>query len=71
MCQDGWFGPFCSLSYNPCNNNKHNCSEGSTCVPLVAGYECDCPIGKTGKYCEKGIESKKSIGYGLIKINFF
>lgn len=55
MCQDGWFGPFCSLSYNPCNSNRHNCSEGSTCVPLAAGYECDCPLGKTGRFCEKGM----------------
>ncbi|KAK5647120.1 hypothetical protein RI129_005584 [Pyrocoelia pectoralis] len=41
LCQDGWFGPLCSSKYNPCDYQKHNCSFGSTCVPLLTGYECD------------------------------
>lgn len=54
LCQDGWFGPMCSSKFNPCDSNRHNCSEGSTCVPLIAEYVCDCPSGKSGKFCEKG-----------------
>lgn len=54
ICQDGWFSPGCALRYNPCESSHHNCSEGSTCVPLSMGYECDCPLGKSGKFCEKG-----------------
>ncbi|KAF5275697.1 hypothetical protein FQA39_LY06809 [Lamprigera yunnana] len=53
LCQDGWYGPLCSSKYNSCDHQKNNCSVGSTCVPLLTGYECDCPVEKSGKYCEK------------------
>ncbi|KAK4880029.1 hypothetical protein RN001_008175 [Aquatica leii] len=53
LCQDGWFGPLCSSKYNQCDQEKSNCSVGSTCVPLLAGYECDCAVGKSGNYCDK------------------
>ncbi|KAB0797911.1 hypothetical protein PPYR_08904 [Photinus pyralis] len=52
LCQDGWFGPLCSSRFNPCDYQRHNCSGGSTCVPLLTGYECDCPVGKSGTQCE-------------------
>lgn len=54
LCRDGWFGPVCALRHNPCDTNRHNCSDGATCVPLETGYECDCPLGRAGKHCEKG-----------------
>lgn len=54
LCPDGWFGPLCSHRYNLCDFTRHNCSSGSTCVPLIEHYECDCPIGRSGKFCEKG-----------------
>ncbi|XP_016662821.1 protein eyes shut [Acyrthosiphon pisum] len=51
VCDDGWYGPVCSHRYNACDANRHNCSDGSTCVPVGAGYECDCPAGRAGKHC--------------------
>ncbi|VVC30456.1 Hypothetical protein CINCED_3A008316 [Cinara cedri] len=53
VCDDGWFGPVCSHRYNACDANRHNCSDGSTCVPVGAGYECDCPAGRAGKHCDR------------------
>ncbi|KAJ3655012.1 hypothetical protein Zmor_014159 [Zophobas morio] len=52
LCQDGWFGPLCTFKQNPCDSTNHKCSAGATCVPVMSDYECDCPIGKSGKYCE-------------------
>lgn len=53
ICQEGWFGPLCAQSENPCDNGNNPCVHDSTCVPLVNGYECDCPLGKTGRHCEQ------------------
>ncbi|KAK9879790.1 hypothetical protein WA026_006852 [Henosepilachna vigintioctopunctata] len=53
LCQDSWYGPLCLTKVNPCDSSSSKCSSGSTCVPLIEGYECDCPYGKTGRYCEK------------------
>jgi hypothetical protein len=57
LCPDGWYGPTCAINFNPCDSMRHNCSSGATCVPLSTGYECDCPLGKAGKYCERGMMS--------------
>lgn len=54
LCQDGWFGPLCSVRHNHCDYNINKCAAGATCVPVMSDYECDCPIGKRGKYCDKG-----------------
>lgn len=42
----------CSHRYNACDSDRHNCSDGSTCVPVGAGYECDCPTGRAGRHCD-------------------
>nr|XP_022918881.1 protein eyes shut [Onthophagus taurus]XP_022918882.1 protein eyes shut [Onthophagus taurus]XP_022918883.1 protein eyes shut [Onthophagus taurus] len=52
LCQDSFFGPMCSTKYNPCNTLRSNCWMESSCVPLIAEYECDCPLGRTGKFCQ-------------------
>ncbi|XP_060517827.1 protein eyes shut [Cylas formicarius] len=53
LCQDNWYGPLCTSRYNLCDKNRTKCSGRSRCVPLFYDYECDCPLGKTGKYCQK------------------
>ncbi|XP_045472679.1 protein eyes shut [Harmonia axyridis] len=55
LCQDSWYGPLCLSKVNPCDSTYNKCSSGSTCVPLIEGYECDCPFGKTGTYCDKDV----------------
>uniref|UniRef100_T1HCE3 Uncharacterized protein n=1 Tax=Rhodnius prolixus TaxID=13249 RepID=T1HCE3_RHOPR len=62
LCQDGWFGAGCEIRYNPCESTRNNCSHGSTCVPLPMGYECDCPLGKTGRYCQLD-ETLSDVGF--------
>lgn len=61
ICQEGWYGPLCAQSKNPCDSSNNQCAEGSTCVPLVNGYECDCPLGKTGRNCEQAIKSLSDV----------
>lgn len=39
ICQEGWYGPMCTQSSNPCDTGNNKCAKGSTCVPLANGYE--------------------------------
>ncbi|XP_058452918.1 protein eyes shut [Malaya genurostris] len=62
ICQEGWNGLLCSQKSNPCDmTNK--CSVGSSCFPLVTGYECDCPFGKIGKRCESNLKYLSDVSF--------
>ncbi|ALC40152.1 eys [Drosophila busckii] len=61
ICQEGWYGPLCAQPTNPCDSFNNKCYEEATCVPLVNGYECDCPVGRTGKNCEEEIRSLSDV----------
>ncbi|XP_034472234.1 protein eyes shut [Drosophila innubila] len=61
ICQEGWYGPLCAQASNPCDSFNNKCYEEATCVPLVNGYECDCPVGRTGKNCEEEIRSLSDV----------
>ncbi|CAH1977391.1 unnamed protein product [Acanthoscelides obtectus] len=52
LCQEGWFGPLCSFKNNFCDSSITRCSEKSTCIPQLSSYECDCPLSRTGEYCQ-------------------
>ena len=53
----GFKGPTCADVTTPCDG-VHNCGEGATCLPLVAGgYTCLCPLGKAGQRCDQGEET--------------
>ncbi|KAM7353986.1 eyes shut isoform 2-T8 [Cochliomyia hominivorax] len=61
ICQEGWYGPLCAQPTNPCDSFNNKCSDDSTCVPLVNGYECDCPVGRTGKNCDEEIHALSDV----------
>lgn len=56
ICQEGWYGPLCAQKQNPCEIRHNRCALDSMCVPLVTGYECDCPVSKSGKFCDQIIK---------------
>lgn len=43
----------CEHNIDDCLNNK--CQNNATCVDLVDSYQCKCPAGFMGDYCEKKI----------------
>ena len=49
-------GPSCDLD-NVCARGSNQCQEGSTCVLDLggAGYQCVCPLGRQGQYCQENV----------------
>ena len=54
QCLSTWSGMMCNdtailcREYNPCQGH-------STCRTRELGFTCDCPLGKTGEYCENSM----------------
>ena len=61
LCMSGWEGRNCEENIDECQSQP--CENNSTCVDLVAGYECQCPPGYGGPQCMIGIVN---IDYGII-----
>uniref|UniRef100_A0A182JZL7 Protein eyes shut n=1 Tax=Anopheles christyi TaxID=43041 RepID=A0A182JZL7_9DIPT len=63
ICQEDWNGILCSQKVNPCDESVSKCATGSTCFPLVSGYECDCPFGRVGKRCESNLKHLSDVSF--------
>lgn len=46
-CAPGWEGFSCEINTNDCRSSP--CANNGTCVDKLAGYECNCAFGYTGK----------------------
>lgn len=46
-CEPGWEGFSCEININDCRSSP--CANNGTCVDKLAGYECNCSLGFTGK----------------------
>ncbi|CAF3641598.1 unnamed protein product [Rotaria sordida] len=57
LCHHGWYGDFCQININECEQGN-NCSiENSICEDHLDGYyTCKCHQGFTGQYCETNID---------------
>ncbi|KAK5650601.1 hypothetical protein RI129_001630 [Pyrocoelia pectoralis] len=53
VCAPGFNGLRCESNIDDCENNK--CQNNATCVDLIQAYQCKCPLGFMGDYCEKKI----------------
>ncbi|XP_059489146.1 agrin-like isoform X2 [Neocloeon triangulifer] len=50
-CTASFSGDTCALQVAPCASSP--CAAGSSCVELVTGFTCQCPIGKKGRTCHE------------------
>ncbi len=48
-CAEGWGGPTCQYEVNECSPSPCNAGE---CVALPGGFQCNCPDGTTGNFCD-------------------
>uniref|UniRef100_A0A8R1I6E0 EGF-like domain-containing protein n=1 Tax=Caenorhabditis japonica TaxID=281687 RepID=A0A8R1I6E0_CAEJA len=51
ICHDGYSGSSCEIGQDNCISNK--CAPGSKCINAENSYFCECPLRRTGQYCEK------------------
>ena len=40
------------VDVNECGSSA--CLNGATCLDLVNGFQCQCPVGYTGTFCQTG-----------------
>ncbi|XP_053623518.1 protein eyes shut [Plodia interpunctella] len=52
ICNEGWFGATCASRQSVCGSSSP-CR--GRCVLTADGEHCDCPYGKTGKYCDQDL----------------
>ena len=56
VCPDGWYGIRCEYQVNECEEGKHLCFHGSTCVSNDDDeFSCDCMsanVNTAGLFCE-------------------
>lgn len=50
LCPEGKVGEFCEVPVRYCSTSS--CSNGGSCVEVVGGFSCMCPIAYTGLLCE-------------------
>jgi hypothetical protein len=53
VCPDGFLGLRCETPVETCPGGEHICLHFSKCVPDGQDWECDCPNGVAGKFCEQ------------------
>ena len=53
-CPGEWAGLYCSSRRVPCYGYDNPCISG-TCRPDGHNIKCDCPLGKTGQFCDQGV----------------
>ncbi|KAM6956330.1 protein eyes shut homolog [Aplochiton taeniatus] len=67
-CPPSWTSPVCNQSVN-CVNNL--CKHGAICAPSagVLSYDCICPLGREGRYCEKEVSltTLRFVGNSYVK----
>lgn len=49
-CINGWTGPTCEENVDDCVNNP--CLNNGTCIDKTGTFQCLCPPGKTGLFCQ-------------------